>query len=589
MQPIIDLLSSQLGQAFQSLGLSFELGKVFPSSRPDLADFQCNGSLEGAKQLQIPPLELAKKVVDLIQANNLIQESIQSCTVAEPGFINLLLKPECILEYLTSLTSSQNLGINLVSEPKHLLVDYGGANVAKPMHVGHLRSLVIGDAIAKTMKLLGHTVTTDIHLGDWGTQMGMLISELKITHPELPYFDLNFSGPYPDESPVRIEDLEIIYPQVSAKCKEDPERLKLALEATRELQAGRPGYYALWKHFQDVSIKCLKSDIQTLGINFDLWNGESNVNDLIPSLLDQARESGVLQSSDGAEVIYFPEESKLPPFLVVKSDGAYLYSTTDLATIVDRVKNQQIEAIIYTADSRQALHFKQLFEAAKTLHLVPDHFWLAYAPFGTMNGPDGKPFKTRSGGAFKLIDLIEMVRGKAKERMLEAGIGASLSIEEQERITNQVSIAAIKFGDLINNRNSDYIFDLDRFTAFEGKTGPSVVYTAVRINSIFARGNFNLQDAYPLTILNQSERYLALLLTQFPQVLAKTGAELLPSLLAEYLFQIAQEYNRFYQTNHILNEKDLEQKNSWLGLSKLTYQILNLGLNTLGIEIPAKM
>lgn len=590
-------LTNLFESAFLKQNLPKELGEVLPSTQKEFGWFQCNGCLAGAKQVQTSPRELAQKIIETTTNEN--QNIFEKLEIAGPGFINITLTQDFLNQYTNQAFEDQTFGIEKTETPSTIFVDYGGPNVAKPMHVGHLRSSIIGNTIYRLYKAKGYKTVSDIHLGDWGTQMGMIICELQIKNPSLPYFDPSFEGAYPSESPVTLQDLEEIYPQASSRCKSDPEALAEALKATSSLQNGNPGYTALWKHFVKISVDGLKKDYQDLGIDFDLWHGESNCHDLIPEMLNDLNNKQLLIESNGAKVIFFdPKELKLtaeevPPLLLVKSDGAYLYGTTDLATLYGRINEYSPTKIIYVADARQSLHFKEFFCAYQKAH--PEkapHMELLHIGFGTVNGIDGKPFKTRAGGVMKLRDLIDSSIEKASNKMLEEGIGKEYTEAERTDIAKKVGIAALKYADLVNNRNSEYIFDLDRFISFNGKTGPYLIYSAVRIKSIFRKNNIsetNNTDEFNISMSSELENSLALSLLRMPSVIDYALETHLPHILAEYLFELAQQFNRFYQGCNILNETDQKKKESWLGLCQMVLRQLETGLDLLGIEVPERM
>ena len=580
-------LTAIAADAFAAEGLPAELGVVRPSDRPDLAQFQCNGALTAAKQARTNPRALAVKLADRLKANPIFAK----VEIAGPGFINLDLTAAARAARAESVTREARLGAPETGAGKTMVIDYGGPNVAKPMHVGHLRSAIIGDSLKRLFRANGWTVIGDVHLGDWGLQMGQLISEVELRGLAPIYFDAAFTGPYPDESPVTMDDLEVLYPAASAACKADPARLELARKATAELQAGRPGYMALWKHFFAVSEKGLKREYGSLGVEFDLWNGEASVDPLIPPMIADLKARGLAEESEGALVIPVakPDDKKeMPPLILLKSDGAALYGTTDLATIVDRVKAFDPDFILYVVDQRQHGHFEQVFRGAEKAGLA-GRAVLEHAGFGTMNGPDGKPFKTRAGGVMKLFDLIAMTTDEAKKRIAEAGLGAGYPAEEQEDIAQKVGIAALKFADLSNWRLTDYIFDLDRFTKFEGKTGPYLQYAAVRIRSILKKADEQGFATAAPVVRSAEERALVLKILALPEVMEAAEDKRAPNFLCEYVFELAQEFSRFYAEHHILSEADTALRGARLGLCALTLAVLTKSLDLLGIEVPTRM
>jgi arginyl-tRNA synthetase len=511
--------------------------------------------------------------------------------IAGPGFINLDIA-DAHLESRTAEVVRQD-GAPAVDTGlgRRLVIDFGGPNVAKPMHVGHLRSAIIGDSLQRLFRANGWHVTSDVHLGDWGLQMGQLISEIGRRKLAPVYFDEDFAGPYPDVSPVTMEDLEEIYPAAAAACKADPARLDEARAATADLQAGRPGYRALWRHFFAVSEFGLQREFGSLGVRFDLWKGEADVDPLIAPMIELLKEKGLAEQSEGALVIHVAEagdKKELPPLILVKSDGAVLYGTTDLATIVDRVRNLDPELILYVVDQRQHGHFEQVFRAAHKAGLS-GRASLEHLGFGTMTGPDGKPFKTRAGGVMKLYDLIAMASEEAAKRLAEQGLAADYPAEERAAIARMVGIAAIKFADLSNHRISDYVFDLARFTRFEGKTGPYLQYAAVRIQSILRRAAEESVPTMAPVIRSAEERALVIHLLAMPDALIEAERRRAPNMLCDYAFTLAQTFSRFYAEHHILSESDEVLKQARLGLCALTLRVLSQTLDILGIEVPSRM
>lgn len=587
MSSIKNLLTALFSDAFAACGVDRKFGEVVLSQRPDLSQFQCNGALPAARALGQNPRELAEKV--LANLNN--EELFADLSLAGPGFINITLQDQYLADYLQSMQADARMLCSSKRTPNTVIIDFGGPNVAKAMHVGHLRSSIIGDSLQRLFRFVGDTVTSDIHLGDWGTQMGMLICELKRRQPELVYFDKAYPGPYPETAPVTIADLEEMYPIASSRCKADEQELQAALQATVELQQGRPGYRALWQHFCAISIAALQRDFAALGINFDCWFGESRYHDRIPAMLEKLKAASQLQLSEGAwiiEVAQASDSKPMPPLILVKSDGGYLYATTDLATIEERVVDFQADTILYVVDKRQSLHFEQVFRAAK-LTGIADNTDMEHLAFGTVNGSDGKPFKTRQGGVMKLQDLITMATEQAKERMSEAGVAQDYTAEERSAIANQVGIAALKFADLINFRLNDYVFNLEKFTRFDGKTGPYLLYAAVRIKSILQKAAE--RSILPGTIIAplNAERELVLELSKFPDAVQEAYDKRAPNSLCEFAYNLAQVFSRFYQACHILNEEDQARRASWLGLASLCLRQLEQTLYLLGIEVPNKM
>jgi arginyl-tRNA synthetase len=588
-------LSRLAGQAFAAEGLSESFGAVQVSDRPDLAAFQCNGALAAAKFLNGRPADgspagatkanpraIAEKIAARLKADPLFSR----IEIAGPGFLNLDLTDAALNERAAKLGD-----VRSAPNGKTVVIDFGGPNVAKPMHVGHLRSSIIGDCLQRLYRANGWRVISDVHLGDWGLQMGQLISEIEIEGTASIYFDVNLTGPYPDQSPVSMDDLEMLYPRASAACKADPARLEAARRATVDLQAGRPGYRALWRHFIAVSQFGLQREFSALGVKFDLWNGESSVDALIPPMIEDLKKRGLAELSEGALVVQIArddDKKPLPPLILIKSEGGVLYGTTDLATVIERVRAQNPDLILYVVDHRQHGHFEQVFRAAEKAQLSGKAH-LEHVGYGTMNGADGKPFKTRAGGVMKLHELIAMATAEAQKRLAEQGIGSDFSAEERAEIARKVGIATIKFADLSNHRTTDYIFDLERFSKFEGKTGPYLQYAAVRIQSILRKARDQGMDAGTPAIHSPQERRLILQLLSLADVLAAAEDKRAPNMLCEYAFELAQNFSRFYGEHHILSEPDAGLRASRLGLCALVLAVLTQVLDLLGIEVPERM
>lgn len=582
-------LTSILSDAFESAGYDGSYGLVRASDRPDLCQFQCNGALTAAKQYKTNPREIAQKAVEVLGHSDVFKE----VTLAGPGFINMTLTDSYLARHLTYIYRDDHLGCEQTTSLQRIIIDYGGPNVAKPLHVGHLRAAIIGESIVRICRFLGHDVIGDVHLGDWGLQMGLNIVELQHRQPDLPYFDADFTGPYPDESPVSIGDLEEMYPQASEKGKQDPAFGEAARQATVDLQDGRPGYLALWKHFWEVSVDALKENYALLNVHFDLWLGESDTQARIPGLIKRLQKEGYAYESQGALIVDVakPEDTHpIPPLMLVKSDGAVLYGTTDLATLDQREADYHPGLILYIVDNRQKDHFHQVFTAAYKTGVTPASTKLEHNGFGTMNGKDGKPFKTRAGGIMKLKDLIEMVTDSAMSRIEDIESIREFGEVEKQDIARKVGVAALKYADLMNHRTKDYVFDLDRFSSFEGRTGPYLLYTAVRIKSILRRAadrGFEEGDILPTE--SDIERDVCLKLAEFPTIIEMAFEGRAPNSLCEYAFQLATVYNRFYHGYHILNEENETQRAAWLALSAVTLRMLNQVLDLLGIEIPERM
>jgi arginyl-tRNA synthetase len=587
MTPLSSELSAIAGAAFAAEAFPAQLGHVQPSDRPDLAQFQCNGALPAAKQAKANPRAIAEKIASRLRVDPIFAK----VEIAGPGFINLDVSDEALSQRMNALAKDARLGAPKTGEGRTVVIDFGGANVAKPMHVGHLRSSVIGDSLQRLFRANGWHVVSDVHLGDWGLQMGQLITEIRHRGIEPIYFDPDYTGPYPDESPVTMDDLEEIYPAASAACKADPTRLEEARRATAELQAGRAGYRALWQHFFAVSRIGLEREWGSLGVHFDLWKGEASVDPLVAPMIEKIKAEQLAVMSDGALVIPVAEatdKKEMPPLILIKRDGAVNYETTDLATIIDRVNEQNPDLILYVVDQRQHLHFEQVFRAARKAK-INGHVELEHAGFGTMNGPDGKPFKTRAGGVMKLYDLIAMMTAEATARLDEVGLATEYPPEEKEEVARKVGIAALKFADLSNHRQSDYIFDLSRFTRFEGKTGPYLQYAAVRIQSILRKAEEQAFATGDPDIHSSEERKLALQLLALPDAMAGAEAKRAPNILAEYAFELAQTFSRFYSEHHIMSETDAALRAARLGLCRLTLLVSTKVLMLLGIEVPARM
>jgi arginyl-tRNA synthetase len=578
-------LSSIVGDIFAAQNLPAELGTVRISDRPDLAQFQCNGAMAAAKIVGKPPREIAEHITAALLDN----PHIAAASIAGPGFININLTDAVIQDHLTLQTQNANFGVPKAAKQDTIVLDYGGPNVAKAMHVGHLRSSIIGESLRRFYLFAGYKTLGDVHLGDWGLPMGQLISALEIQHPDWPYFKEQDS--YPSESPVTIDDLAALYPLASAACKEDETRLAAAREATAKLQDGHKGYRALWRHFVNVSIADIKENFENLDVHFDLWLGESDAHDTIAPMVKDLQDRNIGIESEGAIVIPVAKNSdnkEMPPLILLKSDGAVMYGTTDLATIKDRMDDYNPAKIIYVVDQRQALHFEQVFRAARKGEITPESTDLIHAGFGTMNGTDGKPFKTRAGGIMKLEDLIAMGVEKATTRLNEASLAQDMSETERADIANKVAIAAIKFADLQNNRISDYIFDLDRMTAFEGKTGPYLLYQVVRIKSLLAKATDKGLHAGKLE-LTDIDRPLALLIGEFPDHFATALHNHTPHVLCDYAYKLAQTFSSFYGNCHILTEENEALRASRLQLCTLTADLLQVILDLLGIAIPERM
>lgn len=588
MKKLIDLISEEMKQAFVKAGYEEDLGKVGVSNRPDLCEYQCNGAMAGAKRYKCAPIEIANKVKEAL-ADSKVFSSVEAVM---PGFLNLKISDEFLTEYVSGMAASDKFGLEAPDHVKNIIVDYGGPNVAKPLHVGHLRSAVIGEAVKRICKFMGHNAIGDIHLGDWGLQMGLVINELRHRQPDLVYFDDNFEGEYPSEAPFTVTDLEEIYPFASGKSKEDPEYKAEAMEATFKLQSGVRGYRALWKHIIDVSVTDMKRNYDALNVNFELWNGESTVHDVIPQMVQEMKDKNYTYLSDGAWVIDVKEETdtkEMPPCILLKSDGASLYNTTDLATIKERVREYHPEQLIYLTDKRQDLYFEQVFRAARKTHLVEDDVDLVHIGFGTVNGTDGHAFKTREGGVMRLENLIKEIKEKTYSRITE-----SRQVEEDEarKIAAIVALAAIKYGDLSNQASKDYIFDMDKFTSFEGDTGPYILYTIVRIKSILNKvksEGFDVDGAAFKGCFGEAQKALMIQLGGFNAMMENAYSEVAPHKICAYVYDLSNAFNKFYHETKIASEEDATKKESYIALLKLTRDVLETSIDVLGFEAPEKM
>jgi arginyl-tRNA synthetase len=580
-------LGEAVAAAFAAEGVDAALARVTVSDRPDLADFQSNGALAAAKALKANPRELATRVAERLSGD----PRLSAVEVAGPGFINLKLSDTALADRAQSVADDPVMaGASSVVEPRRVVIDFAGPTVAKPMHVGHLRSSIIGESLKRLFRFRGDTVWGDAHFGDWGFQMGLLIVAVG-DEGRADAFLAESEGPFPETSPVSLEDLERLYPQAAGRAKEDIAFRDRARKATAELQAGRPGYRALWKHFVAVSKTALQREFGALGVTFDLWNGESDADPLIPAMVEEIKGRGLAEFDQGAWIIRVVEEGdkrELPPLLLVSSEGSAMYGTTDLATVLQRRREQDFDLVLYCVDQRQADHFEQVFRAAyKCGYARPGQ--LEHAANGTMNGSDGKPFKTRAGGVLKLHDLITQARDKARERLREAELGADLPEAEFEDIAGKVAVAALKFADLSNSRTTSYVFDLDRFMSFEGKTGPYLLYQAVRIKSLLRKAEAQGVPAGPIMIAEPAERELALTLDAFDAAVSDAYDRRAPHALAEHAYRLAQSFSKFYAACPVLAADDPEVVGSRLALSRAALDQLETGLGLLGIETPERM
>lgn len=588
MKKLLDNITAEVTKAFVEAGYEEKFGKVTLSNRPDLCEFQCNGAMAAAKQYKKAPFMIADDVAARLQD----VEMFASVESVKPGFLNFKLSEEYLAEYLREMQADERYGCEKTAEPKTIIVDYGGANVAKPLHVGHLRSAVIGESVKRMSRYIGHNVIGDVHLGDWGLQMGLIITELHERKPELVYFDEAYEGEYPEEAPFTISELEEIYPTASGKSKEDAAYKEAAMQATFELQKGRRGYIALWKHILSVSIADLKKNYDSLNVSFDLWKGESDADPYIAPMAEQMKKDGFAYMSEGALVVDVSEETdakEIPPCMILKSDGASLYTTTDLATIVWRMKDYHPDQMVYLADKRQELHFVQVFRCAKKTGLVDDNTELKFIGFGTMNGKDGKPFKTREGGVMRLEKLVGDIQNEMYQKIAENN---TMKKEEAEKTAKQVALSAIKYGDLSNQASKDYIFDIDRFISFEGNTGPYILYTIVRIKSILKKYAESGKSAADYTIQaahSASEKNLMLELARFNEVMTNAAEELAPHKICAYIYGLANALNHFYHETKIMVEEDVAVQAGYIRLLELTRDVLETCIDVLGFDAPEKM
>lgn len=589
MQKMIDLIVAELTPAFTACGYDEKYVKVTVSNRPDLCEYQCNGAMAAAKAYKKKPIDIAGEVVEKAKESAMFSE----INAVMPGFINLRIAPEYLAGYMNRMAEDPKYGLEETKEPETIIVDYGGANVAKPLHVGHLRSAVIGESIKRISRYMGHKVIGDVHLGDWGLQMGLIIEELHDRQPNLPYFDENFTGEYPKEPPFTISELEEIYPAASAKSKQDEAFKERAQEATFKLQSGYAPYRAIWEHIMNVSLKDLKRNYGNLNVSFDLWKGESDAQPYIPQLIDDLVEKGLAYESQGALVVDIAEETdtkELPPCIVRKSDGAALYATSDLATIVQREQDYHPDRYIYVVDKRQELHFTQVFRVAKKAGIVSDKTKMVFLGFGTMNSKDGGPFKTRDGGVMRLERLIADINEEVYKKVQEK---QRVSEEEMRKTAEMIGLAALKYGDLSNQATKDYVFDVDRFISFEGNTGPHIQYMVVRIKSILEKyrelmgGSYTLVPVRPAS--SETEKTLQLELCRFGEVVETAFAETAPHRICQYMYDLSDAFNNFYLVNKIIGEEDREKQAGFISLISLTKDVLNACMDLLGIEAPEHM
>ena len=588
MKKIADILTFELEAAFEKAGYDKQYAKVTLSNRPDLCEYQCNGAMAAAKAYKKAPIMIANDVVEVLKESVCIEQ----VEAVNPGFINIILDGEFVASYLGKMSEQEKLGVEEPTKQKTIIVDYGGANVAKPLHVGHLRSAVIGESVKRIGKYVGHKMIGDVHLGDWGYQMGLVITELKKRKPELPYFDDQFEGEYPEESPFTITELEEIYPTASAYAKEHEDYKEEALQATFLLQNGHRGYTAIWKHIMNVSVADLKKNYGALNVEFDLWKGEADAQPYIPEMVEYMKKEGYAHIDQGALVVDVKEENdtkEIPPCMILKSDGAALYDTTDLATLIEREKLYHPDEVIYLADKRQELHFVQVFRCAKKTKIINENMELKFIGFGTMNGKDGKPFKTRDGGVMRLESLINDINEEMYKKIAE---NRTMSEEEARKTAQMVALSAMKYGDLSNQAAKDYVFDVERFISFEGNTGPYNLYTIVRIKSILAKYAESGKDAAKCKMKKpqtQSEKALMLEVAKFNNVIETAFEELAPHKICAYIYDLSNAFNRFYHETKIVSEENEDRKAGFIALLLITKRALEACIDMLGFEAPERM
>ena len=588
VKTFLEIITEEVKQAFQDAEYDPALAKVVLSNRPDLCEYQCNGAMAAAKKYHKAPIMIANDVVAKLQESS----CFASVEAVNPGFINMKVKPEFAADFLQKMATDEMLGVEKEESPKTIMIDYGGPNVAKPLHVGHLRSAIIGESVKRIMKYKGNQTIGDIHLGDWGYQMGLIITELEKRQPDLPYFDDNFEGEYPEEAPFTIGELEEIYPTASGYAKEHEDYREKALQATFLLQNGKPGYRALWKHIMNVSVADLKKNYQNLNVDFELWKGESDAQEYIPGMVEMLKEKGFAHYDQGALVVDVQEETdkkEIPPCMILKSDGAALYDTTDLATLLEREKLYQPDEVIYVVDKRQELHFVQVFRCAKKTGIVNPEAKLEFLGFGTMNGKDGKPFKTREGGVMRLENLIREINEEMLKKIMD---NRTVTEEEAKATAKTVGLAAIKYGDLSNQASKDYVFDVDRFTSFEGNTGPYILYTIVRIKSILNKYIENGGSVEGLEIqpaVNDCGKALMLEIAKYNDMINTVYEEIAPHKICSYIYDVANAFNKFYHETKILAEEDEAKKAGYIALLSLTKTVLETCIDLLGFEAPERM
>ncbi len=592
MKKIIDVLQEVMEGGFEQAGYDKKFGFVTVSNRPDLCQYQCNGAMAAAKQYKMAPFQIAEKVVEAVKENDIFEK----IEMVKPGFINITVSGKLLVDFGKAMMTEEKFGIPAPEKERTVVIDYGGANVAKPLHVGHLRPAIIGESVKRICRFMGDKVIGDVHLGDWGLQIGLIINEVRHRQPELPYFDADFTGEYPKEAPFTISDLEQIYPHASGYAKEHEDYMQEAQQITAQLQEGHPGYIALWQHILSVSIEDLKKNYDKLDVHFDLWKKESDAQPYIPDMVEKMKADGLAYMSEGALVVDVTEEGdkkELPPCLIVKSNGASLYATTDLATIVEREKLFQPDEIIYLADKRQSLHFTQVFRVAKKAKITRPEVGLVFIGFGTMNGKDGKPFKTRDGGVLRLQALREQINEEVYKKMME---NRDYEETEARKISETVGLAALKYGDLSNQASKDYIFDIERFASFEGNTGPYILYTIVRIKSLLAKYSQNGGSVTEkgeaeklMTPDSRSEINLYLTLAKVGDMMEAAYNEKAPHKICQFIYELSENFNHFYHENSILANENEEQKASYIQLLILVKNVLEQCIDLLGFQAPEKM
>ncbi len=588
MKNIMELLQEEISSAFEKAGYESRYAKVTLSNRPDLCQYQCNGALAAAKQYHKAPIQIAGEVADSLTDSPVFKEIVAQM----PGFINMTVSDAFLADYINRMNEDELFGCDKADKQDTIVIDYGGANVAKPLHVGHLRSAVIGESIKRTARYLGHKVVGDVHLGDWGLQIGLIITELKHRKPELVYFDESFEGEYPVEPPFTMADLEEIYPYASGYSKEHEEYKEEAQTATAQLQAGRRGYLALWQHIINVSVADLRKIYTRLNVEFDLWKKESDAQLYIPQMVQDMKDGGYAHIDQGALVVDVQEESdtkEIPPCMILKSNGATLYNTTDLATIVERRKLFEPDRIIYVVDKRQSLYFEQVFRCARKTKIIGDDVDLIFVGFGTMNGKDGKPFKTRDGGVLRLEQLLADVEAQVREKMADR----DMTEEVLNDAAAKIGLAAIKYGDLSNQASKDYVFDVERFTSFEGNTGPYILYTIVRIKSLLTKlqdqGIDVSEDAHILQAQNKTVTDVMLAMAKWSDTIKAAYEEQAPHKICQFVYELCDAYNKFYHENKILANEDVLERDSWIALSRMAGKVLETAIDLLGLEAPERM